>query len=149
MEPIYMIPAFLRELISELSNPNLTEETREYYIEDVKVRFNETAAKLSMEERQNLHDYMEHLIEHITHSMEFLSKLIVEMPEESFVKIEENFIHHVLHDEQNKIADLLEMMNIALEVVNIGKDELTDYLPAFEAESSEKELKKSPEDANA
>ena len=152
MEPTYMIPAFLRELISELSNPNLTEETREYFIEDVKVRFNETAAKLSMEERQNLHAYMEHLIEHITHSMEFLAKLRVEMPEEPFGKIEDpeqNFIHHVLHDEQNKIADLLEMMNIALEVVNIGKDELTDYLPAFEPESSEKELKKSPEDANA
>lgn len=153
MEPSYMIPAFLRELIGELSSPNVTEETRGFYIEDVKIRFNEKAMELSMEDRENFYEYMGNLIGNITHSIEFLSNLRVEMPEDPFEKIEDpekNFIHHVLHDQQNKIAELLEMMNIALEVVTIGKDELTDYLPVkFEPKNDEKELKKSPEDIDA
>lgn len=152
MEPNYMIPAFLRELISELSSSIVTKENRVYYIDDVKRRFNEKAMELSLEERQDFYTYMEHLIEYITNSIESLSKLRVERPEDPFEKIEDpeqNFIHHVLHDQQNKIADLLEMMNIALEVVNIGKDELTDYLPAFESETGEKELAKIPEGIDA
>ncbi|MDE6292867.1 MAG: hypothetical protein K2L98_04215 [Bacilli bacterium] len=150
MEPTYMIPAFLRELIDELSNPNVTEETRGFYIEDVRRRFNETAMELSMEDIENLIGYIENLIGDVTHSIEFLSNLRVEMPEDPFEKIEDpekNFIHHVLHDQQKKIAELLGMMNIDLEVLNIGKDELTDYLPVkFEPKSDEKGLKKTPED---
>ena len=152
MEPNYMIPALLRELIGELNDSRVTDENRGFYIESVKTRFNETAAQLSMEERKNFYAYMEHLIDCISHSIEFMSNLRVERPEDPFEKIEDpeqNFIHHVLCDQQNKIADLLEMMNIALEVVTIGKDELTDYLPAFESETGEKELAKIPEGIDA
>lgn len=149
MESTYMIPAYLRELISELSSPKATKENREYYIEDVKRRFNETAMELSMEDRQNFYAYMENLIGYINHSIEFLSNLRVERPEDPFAKIEDeekNFIHHVLCDQQNRISEILAMMGIALEVVTIGRDELTDYLPVtFETKSGEKELTKSPE----
>lgn len=149
MESTYMIPAYLRELISELNSPKATKENREYYIEDVKRRFNETAMELSMEDRQNFYAYMENLIGYINHSIEFLSNLRVERPENPFAKIEDeekNFIHHVLCDQQNRISEILDMMGIALEVVTIGRNELTDYLPVtFETKSDEKELTKSPE----
>lgn len=152
MEPTYMIPALLRELIGELLDPRANEENRDLYIEDVKRRYNETLMMLTSEQISNFNDYLTSLVGYISSSIEFLSNLKVDRPENPFDKIEdpkENFIQHVLCDQQNKIASILSMMNVALEVVNIGKEELSDYLPVtFVPDDGEKKLNMTNEDIN-
>lgn len=152
MEPTYMIPALLRELIEELLDPRANEENRGFYIEDVRKRYNETLMMLTPEQISNFNDYLTSLVGYITHSIEFLSNLKVDRPENPFDKIEDpeqNFIHHVLCDQQHKIASILSMMNVALEVVNIGKEELSDYLPVtFVSDDGEKKLNMTNGDIN-
>lgn len=148
MDALYMVPALLRELISELNDPRVKVEDkvkRELYIEDVKRRLNETYMELTQSQISDIQEYMINLVEYITNSINALGKLKIERPENPFEKIEDpeqRFIHHVFCDEQNHLGNMLEVMNIALEVVNIAIAELGDYLPVEFGESDEKKLNK-------
>lgn len=150
MDALYMVPAFLRELINELKSVDPDKkDLRELYIIDVRTRLNEELAKLSQEDIDNIQQYLINLDDYISSTVKDLAKLRVERPSDPFAKIEDpeqNFIHHVLCDEQNQLSSIISTLNIASEVVYIALLELSHYLPS---DDDEKKLGKHNKDISA
>ncbi len=131
MDGNYLIPSLLRWVIKELNCPWQSEEMRQFVILDFKERLNEAAKDLSLEEKQNLHTYMESLIGHIENAKEVLTTMKVDISDDSKRELtdEEKFIRHVLCDQQEKIGSFMEMLKVALKVVKMGKEEVEKLLP--------------------
>lgn len=143
----YMVAALLRMLIKELSEPFCDEEKRKLYIEDFQNTFDEAVSKYEAEDLEAVKEYMDYLIEHTNESKKFLNFLNANASEEEKdaeeveeEQIREKFVFHVLSDVQSQIGSLIEKMDLTLEVINLGIDELKKYLPSEPSTNEEKKL---------
>ena len=152
----YMIAALLRMLIVELSEPFCDSEKRKLYIEDFRNCFSITVSELNSKDMEDINTYMEFLIQHANDTKQLLTNLggnisdyeVAEDNEDENINKRNRFIHHALADQQSQIADLLEMMDLTIEVVNLGIDELKKYLPAKTSDKEEKKLKNTIENVS-
>ena len=139
----FMIAAFGRTLIKQLSDPLASEEKRNLYIEDFKdciKSYGEKTSEENLEELQSIKDYMECLIQYANDSKQLLTILNgIESENENDQK-RNKFISHLLADKKTQIGEMMEMMDITLEVVNLGMEELEKYLPSTPNTEDQKKL---------
>ncbi len=142
MDYTYTIPELMNSLIKDLEKPFLTEKIRELYIIGFKERFNITASTLNLEELQEISTYMQSYVDNANTFKNALSNLFSFLDAESKLDDGQRRLSYgVLDDRQKQVSQLQKTLDISLEVVKIGMDELTKYLPSDPSVSvSEKKL---------
>lgn len=148
--PMYDIPATIRCGL-DYFNRFKDKEVLQSCLGEIREMFNKSASESSIEQLNANLDYMNHLSEHIFISFNFLIDLGVEIPidedenevsegeeinevseeqvSEKEYTPEQKFLRHVLKDYEESLKPQAYLLSSLLKIVEIGKEELSKYLP--------------------
>lgn len=143
--PMYDIPSLIRYGIEVLTKWD-NKEKIEYGLEDVRNRLNESASELTETQLQEVMKYLVGITEYLNGIINELSNLGIkaykdeevkenEEPEEKPSEEQEEFTElqkfarHIFADHINDLNNQVHIINSALQIVNIAREEIGKHLP--------------------
>lgn len=140
MNPIYEISATIKLGINFFRKFH-SESLLRFCLEKIKNSFNENASKLSIEQLNECLGYLDNLSAYLTNSLTALANYGVDISNaektnagcekqvEQSSTAEYDFYKDALADFWESLSNQARLINIALKVIAIGKEELNKYLP--------------------